>query len=68
MVNVRDLEDECAASIDRVRAMFKKDRDVRVTIAVRDANNPEAEFVLTSDELVCVVAMLERRRAAGSLT
>ena len=68
MVKTQGLVTECEDSIARILMLFKPDRDVRVTVAIREVNNPEAEFILTSDELVCVIEMLERRRAAGAST
>lgn len=65
-MKTQGLVNECEDSMGRILALFKPDKDVRITVAIREVNNPEAEFILTSDELVCVIEMLERRRAVGS--
>lgn len=46
-----------------IRAYFKP--GVKITVVVRTPKNPERDFVITDDEPNEVVAVMERRKAAG---
>ncbi len=51
-----------AQHLTDIQSLFQ--RNSKITCIVRLPGNPEADFVLTSDELPEAMAVLERRQAA----
>lgn len=61
LVRVRD---NVAASMEDIVRMFKP--GVKITVLVRTPGKPTADFMMTDDQPGEIIAMVERRNAAGA--
>lgn len=52
-----------AGAMDNILQCFKP--GMKITVLVRNPDNPEGDFCLTDDDMAEVALMVERRRAKG---
>lgn len=63
-MTLTDVQDLTADCMDKIKACFKP--GAKITVAVRAPGFPDRDFVMTDDDPSEVIAMMERRKAAGA--
>lgn len=64
MTRLEEIQNTVAGHMDDIKSMFKA--EAKITVLVRLPENPEADFLMTDDDLGEAVAALQRRQAAGA--
>lgn len=62
-MTLEEVTEVAADAMDDILRCFKP--GMKITVLVRNPDNPQGDFCLTDDDLAEVALMVERRRAKG---